>query len=86
MTRQQLPQYVLDALNALGGEATIVAICKYIWDNEISQIPANQRTDLFYTWGYDVRWAGQWLRNNNQSHIPRKGIWALGPAPVKEES
>ncbi len=80
MNKQNLPEYVLNALNALGGEATIVEICKYIWDNEISKIPINQRNDHFYTWGYDVRWAAQKLRDNNLSYIPRRGVWALGPA------
>lgn len=81
MNREDLVKYVINALNEFGGEATIVEICKYIWDNEISKIPVNQRNDLFYTWGYDVRWAGQHLRNNNLSHIPKRGIWALGPKP-----
>lgn len=49
MNRRDLRQYVINALNALGGEATIVEICRHIWDNEISRIPINQRNDHFYT-------------------------------------
>ena len=74
MTKKDLPEYVLNALKSLGGEATIPNICKHIWDNQISKIPPQSRDDLFYTWGYDVRWAGQYLRDNNLCHIPRRGV------------
>ena len=81
MTKQDLPQYVTNALIALGGSGSIVQVCKHIWENEVSLIPPNQRNDLFYTWQYDVRWAAQTLRNNNLSHILSTGIWAIGPKP-----
>lgn len=81
MTKKDLPQFVLNALTDLGGEATITEICKHIWTNEISKIPIEKRTNVFYTWGYDVRWAGQYLRDENLSHIPKRGIWAMGPKP-----
>lgn len=81
MTKKDLPNYVLDALKDLGGQATIPEICKHIWDNQVSKIPTAKRSSLFYTWGYDVRWAGQWLRDNNLSHIPSRGVWAIGPKP-----
>src|SRR5260370_28444256 len=45
------------------GEATIVQICKDVWEHHESELRASG--DLFYTWGYDIRWAGQWLRNND---------------------
>lgn len=81
MTKKDLPEYVLNALKALSGKATIPQICKHIWDNEVSRIPEGKREDLFYTWGYDVRWAGQHLRDNNLTHIPKRGVWAIGPNP-----
>ena len=83
MIKRDLIQFVLNALRALGGRGTIAQISKYIWDNHVSIIPVNQRNDLFYTWGYEMRWAGQKLRDQNMAHLltPRGGVWVLGPRP-----
>ncbi len=60
-TRDDLQEWVVEALQALGDEGRIVEICKYIWDHHESDLRASG--DLLYTWQYDVRWAGQVLRN-----------------------
>ena len=62
--RDDLCDWVLEALNAHHGRARIVEICKYIWQHYESKL--RQSGDLFYTWQYDVRWAGQKLRNSGK--------------------
>jgi|SRR6266545_5683432 len=60
-TREDLQEWVIEVLRALGGKARIVEICKYIWEKHESDLRHSR--DLMYTWEYDVRWAGQVLRN-----------------------
>ena len=59
--REDLCEWVIQALRENGGRAHIVPICKFIWKNHENEL--RQSGDLFYTWQYDVRWAGQILRN-----------------------
>lgn len=58
--KSDLPEWVHECLKKLGGSARIVDICKCIW--EIHEAELRQSGDLFYTWQYDVRWAGVRLR------------------------
>lgn len=60
--RTRLKQWVLDALSALGGSAQIAPICKHIWEAHEPELRASG--DFFYTWQYDMRWAGQQLQND----------------------
>lgn len=60
-TREDLQEWVIEALRALGGRGRIVQICKHIWDKHESDLRSSG--NLMYTWQYDVRWAGQVLRN-----------------------
>ena len=62
VTREDLCDWVVEALRAHNGRAHIVPICKYIWEHHEQEL--RKSGDLFYTWQYDVRWAGQKLRNN----------------------
>jgi hypothetical protein len=78
MTRSDLQEVVLEALNFLGGQGTITQICKYIWDRYEKDLRASG--DLFYHWQYDMRWAGQQLRNAGRLVESRKaprGLWIL---------
>ncbi len=61
-TREDLCDWVVEALRAMGGSANIVPICKYIWEHHENEL--RKSGDLFYTWQYEMRWAGQKLRNN----------------------
>lgn len=61
LSRNDLPDIVVDALKSLNGHGTIVQICKYIWDNYEHEL--RKSGDLFYCWQYDIRWAGQRLRD-----------------------
>ena len=59
-TRRDLDDWVLQALVALGGSATIVDVCRWIWESRKSELEMSG--DLLYTWQYDVRWAVKRLR------------------------
>jgi hypothetical protein len=61
-TKDDLCDWVIEALNSRGGRARIVEISKYIWQHYESEL--RRSGDLFFTWQYDVRWAGQKLRND----------------------
>ncbi|MFR4119621.1 MAG: hypothetical protein ACLT2T_12915 [Bilophila wadsworthia] len=78
MNRQDLPGLVMEALISLGGQGTIVQVCKYIWNKEEQEL--KRSGDLFYTWQYDMRWAGQYLRDEgklvNAKDAP-KGLWVV---------
>ncbi len=60
MTKRDLPVVLLTSLREVGGEATIVDICKYIWEQYVNEL--RDSGDLFYTWQYDIRWAATELR------------------------
>jgi len=62
-TREDLQGWLIEALNALGGSASVAAACKHIWDHHETELKASG--DLLYTWQYDVRWAANRLRRNN---------------------
>lgn len=76
--REDLKLWVVDALRAHGGNATIVEICKHIWKHHESGLKSSG--DLFYTWQYDMRWAGQALRDNGTLRTVRSNrsrLWKL---------
>lgn len=74
-TRDDLKEWVTDALKALG-PSTVPTIAKHIWDNHESELRTSG--DLFYTWQYAMRWAGQILQNEGK--LSKKGpgrTWIL---------
>lgn len=75
MNKYDLEKCIIEALKAHKGEATILQVCKFVWDKYISKLEKDN--NLFYTWGYDIRWAGQRLRDNNKAYIKSRGVWAL---------
>jgi hypothetical protein len=60
-TRQDLQQWVVEALKANGGQGSIIDVCRHIW--QVHEADLRRSGDLFYTWQYDVRWAAQKLRD-----------------------
>jgi hypothetical protein len=74
--RQEIRQWVLEAIDAHSGRAAVIDVAKYIWEKHESDLRAHG--DAFYTWQYDMRWAAQSLRNKgilvNAATAPR-GIW-----------
>lgn len=76
--RDDLDNWVVDALTSLGGKGTIVEIAKYIWDNHESDL--QDSGNLFYTWQYDFRWSGKRLRDQNiikPAKTSPSGVWIL---------
>lgn len=75
-TREDLQQWVIDALNANGGQASIVEVCMHIWNHKEQALRGSG--DLFYTWQYDVRWAATSLRKIGKLKENAKGKdWTL---------
>ena len=73
-----LAQWIVEALEAHEGSAGIVAICKHIWKHHESDL--RESGDEFYTWQYDMRWAGNRLRSEGvlQPKPPGdQGPWCL---------
>jgi hypothetical protein len=59
-----LEGWILEALRDLGGEAPLARIAEHIWNNHEAELRASG--DLFYTWQYAMRWAGQRLGNSGR--------------------
>lgn len=77
-TRQDLTNWVYEALAEHGGEANIVEVARHIWERHETDLRASG--DLFYTWQYDMRWAAKRLRDEGKVAAPDatpKGTWAL---------
>ncbi len=77
-TREDLQDWVVRALESLGGTGTIVQVAKHIWENHSEELQSSG--DLFYTWQYDMRWAATKLRNGKQilpAEVSQKGEWRL---------
>ncbi len=64
VTKEDLMDWVVDALTELGGAGTILQISKIVWRNHEDDLRASG--DLFFTWQYDLRWAGHKLRHAGQ--------------------
>ena len=77
-TKHDLVGWLADALHRLGGSASIVDVCRELWQAHEPELRLSG--DLFYTWQYDVRWAAYELRQNGRmkpdSESP-SGIWEL---------
>jgi hypothetical protein len=77
-TKNDLQDWVEEALKSLGGRATIVDVARVIWYDHEVELRASG--DLFYTWQYDMRWAAQMLRNSGRAKPTRglpRGVWEL---------
>ena len=78
LTRQDLIPWLHDALKKLGGSATIVSVCKHVWENHEPEL--RQSGDIFYTWQYEIRWAAKMLRERRimkSAELSPKGMWEL---------
>ena len=77
-TRNNLYDWVHEALMELGGSGTIVQIAKEIWKSHKEDL--QKSGDLFYTWQYDMRWAANKMRKNGvmkSASVSPHGIWEL---------
>jgi len=65
--REDLKKAVMAAVDANGGEATIVEVAKHIWTN--NEVDLRASGDLFFTWQYEMRWAAQKLRDDSKLEL-----------------
>jgi hypothetical protein len=74
MIREDLKPIILEAIGSPGNKERVAKIAKFIWDHHESDLRASG--DFFYTWQYDMRWAGDGLvkegKLDKKSHI---GMW-----------
>jgi hypothetical protein len=79
-TRSDLQEWIVEALERLGGEASVVQVCRDVWRWHEDEL--HDSGDLFFTWQYDIRWAAQKLRDRGvllaDAETPR-GVWQLPP-------
>ena len=74
--KHDLKIWIVEALKDHGGSAHIAPMCKYIGDKYESEL--RKSGDLFYTWQYDIRWAGKKLREKGvlqPKHPGDRGPW-----------
>ena len=78
VSKHELATYVVQGLSEMGGQGTLLDVCKWVWDHKEQELRASG--DLFYTWQYDIRWAATILRKEgimlSDEQSPR-GLWAL---------
>lgn len=76
--KSDLKNWILAALRDLGGSGRVVEISKHIWDNHQNDLKS--AGDLFYTWQYAMRWAGQELQHEGKlSKAGKNRTWFLTP-------
>ena len=69
---------VENALKAHGGRATLVQVCRHVWEHYEGDI--RKSGDLFYTWQYEVRHAASLLRKAGimrDAKTSPRGVWEL---------
>ena len=77
-TKNDLKEWILDALRDLGGRGRIWEMSKHIWERHERDLRASGA--LFYTWQYDMRWAGQKLQKEGRlSKAGKNYTWFLTP-------
>jgi hypothetical protein len=76
--RDDLQDWVYEALKSLGGTGRIVNVAEHIWKHREKDLRASG--DMFYTWQYDMRWAATKLRESKKilpAEKSQKGEWKL---------
>jgi hypothetical protein len=63
-SRVDLQRAVFEALIDLGGAGTVPQIARRIWETYEADLRA--AGDQFFTWQYEMRWAGQQLQKNGK--------------------
>ncbi len=74
--KEKLLNWVVEALENNYGEASVLDISKHIWQKHSQDL--ENSGNLFYTWQYDVRWAGVELRKKGiLKPADEKKLWVL---------
>ncbi len=77
-TKEDLSGWLIEALRANNGSASIVEVCKYVWNNYENEL--RRSGDLFFTWQYDIRWVATRLQNKGilrAAESSPSGLWEL---------
>jgi hypothetical protein len=77
-TRLDLCDWIVEALNELGGSAQIKRVCKLIWEKHDKEIIDSG--NFHFTWQEDVFWAATQLRAKGvlkNAKATSKNGWAL---------
>ena len=77
-TDDHLEDWLVEALSERGGSATIIEVCKSVWDRHETDLHSSG--DVFYTWQYDIRWAATRLRDDGilkAAEDSPRGVWEL---------
>ena len=78
MTRYDLPDILYKSLEEMGGQASIIRVCKHVWEKYKTDF--QHSGDLFYSWQYDIRWAATELRKTGRmkpAETSPRGIWEV---------
>jgi len=84
--KENLREWLIEALKANNGHASIVEVCKYVWKHHENEIRTSD--DFFFTWQYDIRWAATPLRNEGvmrAANLSPRGIWELAQSPSDDK-
>ena len=76
--KTDLQTWIIEALQRNGGTAQLLDVAKDIWGHHEADL--RERGDLFYTWQYDLRWAGLKLRKADvllPASDEERGVWRL---------
>lgn len=76
--KEDIIDWVKEALIENNGRGTIVQVAKYIWDNYEDEL--RNSGDLFFTWQYEMRWAAFQLRRKGilrPQELSIRGVWIL---------
>jgi hypothetical protein len=83
--RKLMTDWVVDALNDLGGSATFLEISKHVWEHREEDI--REIEDLLFEWQYELRWAAHFLRRNGTLRAARdspRGVWQLSACASRD--
>lgn len=76
MKRDDLQDYVIEALRELGGRGSVLDVSRIVWHRHQQELEASEA--LLYTWQYDLRWAATKLRKQGRLVENARGEpWAL---------
>lgn len=76
--RSLLAEWVIEALEELGGQGRILDICRVVWTKHSAEIQADPK--VVYRWQYEIRWSGNILRKDGRllpADQTPKGVWEL---------
>lgn len=77
-TKNDITDWVVEALKSLGGSAYLVDVAREIWKHHEADLRSSG--DIFYIWQYSMRWSANVLRHQGvmkPAEVSPRGIWEL---------